>query len=135
MACKTRMTLNRSEFKRYWQQIPDQNIWRNKETGIMVSVHGMYDQGYFVAKKTTPMPKDGGLGSLETEVISRYYISNRPPIGEIATISRERVKRTEDWTPGTFDDALKAAYRYMYSYTPKGSVPAIKKKRSWEYLL
>lgn len=122
----TRMTLSPKDFRKYWQQIPDQNIWRNKETGIFVSVHGSTDQGWYVAKRMIPLPKDGGAGSVTTEEISPYYILPTPTVGERGTQSRERVQQDKNWQRGTFMDALNAAYRYMYKNYKKPTKNRVK---------
>ncbi len=113
------MTVPTPNLKNQWQQVPDQNIWRNKITGIFVSVHGSSDQGWYVAKRMIPLPKDGGFGSVTTEPISPYYVTQSKPVGELGRSSRERVKREEVWRSGNFEDALNAAYTYMNNYARK----------------
>jgi len=113
------MTLTASEFRKHWQQVPDQYIWRNKNTGIFISVNGTSDQGWYVVKRMNPIPKEGGFGSVSTEPVSPYYVTSNKPVGYMGTQSNQRVKEEENWRPGTFDDALNAAYRYMYMYQKK----------------
>jgi hypothetical protein len=127
------MTLKPTDFRKYWQQIPDQNIWRNKETGLFVSVHGSTDQGWYVAKVTIPIPKEGGFGSVATESISPYYVLPTPPVGDMGTQSNERIKQTYPWQRGTFMDALNSAYKYMYKYNPDANRKPTKKHV--EYLM
>lgn len=111
--------MSKAEFNKQWQQVPDQYIWRNKESGIFVSVHGSTDQGWYVAKRMIPLPKDGGFGSVTTEPISPYFILSTPTVGQRGALNQTIVKQNENWRRGTFDDALNAAYKYMINYKPK----------------
>jgi hypothetical protein len=124
------MTIKPSEFRKYWQQVPDQNIWRNKSDGSFVAVHGSTDVGWYVVKKTIPMSKEGGLGSMATEEISPYFILRTPTVGRAGAISNERVRYNKAWKKGNFTDALNYAYYFMYNYKPE-----IKQKEPVRYLL
>lgn len=121
------MTLAQSEFRKLWQQVPDQYIWRNAKNGEFVSVNGSTDQAWYVVKRTKPVPKDGGMGSVTTEVISPYYLLPTKTVGRMGTESRARVRENENWMNGTFEDALNSAYRYMRHFQDRKSVRAIQK--------
>ena len=103
-------------------------MWKNMQTLEVVSVNGSTDQSWYVVKRTRPVPKDGGFGSVTTENISPYYLLSSPTVGQMGAQSRMRVRENENWQNGTFEDALTRAYSYMRQYKERNSVQKTQKK-------
>ena len=105
--------LTKAEFRKQWQHIPDLPMWRNKLNGVVISVAGSRDLGYYVVKKSSPMPRVGGMGAISTEDISPYFVLPTKPVGYEGTLLNQEMKENENWRPGTFRSALFVAMKYM----------------------
>jgi|WetSurMetagenome_2_1015567.scaffolds.fasta_scaffold02632_4 hypothetical protein len=108
------MILTPREFREVWQQVPDQYIWRNKLTGEFISINGTTDLAWYVVKRTVPtkVTKDS-IGSVSTVVISPYFMLSSRPVGYVATQNNAYIRDHMNWQPGTFEDALNYAFKYM----------------------
>jgi hypothetical protein len=96
-----------------WKQVPDMYMWKNINTGEVISVAGGKEKGWFVVRRTSQVPLNGSYYDYESAEISPYYILPTPPIGMQGTLSKRSVQENEKWQPGTFDDAINYAYNYM----------------------
>ena len=108
------MILTPNEFRKVWQQVPDQYIWRNKLTGEFITVNGSTDLGWYVVKRTMPTPVGkSSIGNVSTVAISPYYILPTKPVGELGTANNAYVKENMNWQSGSFNSALNYALKYM----------------------
>jgi hypothetical protein len=102
-----------ASLNRIWKQIPGMPMWKNLKTGVVISVAGSPDKGWYVVRRNTPVIAVTS-GEMVSQDISPYYIMrDHAPVGEEGALSNIYVRQNHDWQYGSMNDAISFAINYM----------------------